>query len=241
MLVESIEGGNKHNAIPRDASAVVGIPKALVDWARTMAEQTAKQALSEIGRVDPDLAITVDAATMKRTPADDASSRRLIDLLLAMPHGVVVMSHDIPGLVETSTNLAVARTEDDAVVVTTSSRSSVEVGLRGVLDQVNAVARMAGGTPVEMHGYPGWQPNMASPLLVACKEVYRELNGKDPHVTAIHAGLECGIIGEKFGGQVDMISYGPQLSGVHAPGEKAHIPSVARFWRYHKALLARLA
>ena len=162
-------------------------------------------------------------------------------MLLAMPNGVIVLSRDIPGLTETSSNLAVIRTEGDRVKVTCSSRSSVAPAVRGVLDQLAAVVRLAGGRTTESGGYPGWQPDMSSALLRAARETHRKLRGQDPKVTAIHAGLECGIIGEKLGGGVDMLSYGPELQGVHAPGEKVNIPSVARFWEFHKALLASLA
>ena len=176
-----------------------------------------------------------------RSPASAATSRRVVAVLTGLPHGVISMSRDIPGLTETSNNVAVIKTEGKKVVLTTSSRSSVEPALRWALDQVRTVGELAGAQVKEMNGYPGWQPNMSSKLLTACKETHKELNGKDPHVTAIHAGLECGIIGEKLGGNVDMISYGPELQGVHAPGEKVKISSVQRFWVFHKALLKKLA
>jgi dipeptidase D len=150
------------------------------------------------------------------------------------------MSRDIQGLTETSTNLAVARTEGSRVILVGSSRSSVAAALRFTLDQVRAVAELAGAKYSESGGYPGWQPNMASPLLKTCKAVFHELRGQDPKVTAIHAGLECGIIGEKLGG-ADMISFGPEIHGVHAPGEKVCISSAQRFWDFTKAVLKQLA
>lgn len=241
LLIDSMEGGNKHNAIPREASAVVLVAKSFVDQARSIAEDVRRKTLTEIASIDPDLTIKVDPVVDPiPKPATVESSRRLLQLLLALPHGVVAMSRDMPGLTESSTTLAIIRTEGDTVTITSSSRSSVQAALRFVLDQVSAVVALAGATSKEYGIYPGWQPNMNSPLLKICREVHREALGKEAKITAIHAGLECGIIGEKLGG-ADMISFGPEIRGVHAPGERVSIPSVARFWKFHKALVQRLA
>jgi dipeptidase D len=242
VFLHAVEGGNKHNAIPREASATAFVPAGFVAEAQDLAQQVVKKVLQEVGTIDPGLVVRVNAATgVTGDPASAATSRRLVSVLTALPHGVVAMSRDIPGLTETSTNLAVLKTQGSRVVLTTSSRSSVEPALRWTLDQVRCVEEMGGAQVKEMSGYPGWQPNMASKVLAAAKETHKELSGKEPHVTAIHAGLECGIIGEKLGGNVDMVSYGPELQGVHAPGEKVRISSVQRFWTFHKALLKRLA
>ncbi|HQP38977.1 MAG TPA: aminoacyl-histidine dipeptidase [Polyangiaceae bacterium] len=241
LRVDAMEGGNKHNAIPREASAVVTIPKAFAQEARELAALTQKKALTELVTIDPGLTVTVtEWKEPVAEPADPASTLRLIAMLIGLPHGVLAMSRDIPGLTETSTNVAIVKTDKAGFQVVTSTRSSVEAALRFGLDQAKAVVLLAGGTMSESGGYPGWQPNMSSPLLATCKSVFRELRGKEPHVTAIHAGLECGIIGEKLGG-ADMISFGPDLAGVHAPGEKVNIPSVARFWDFYKAVLRSLA
>ncbi len=242
VLVDSIEGGNKHNAIPREASAIVLVPSAFADEAKASAAASLKQIITEYRTIDPGLTVTVTPVRDRlANPADAASSRRLVTMLVALPHGVISMSRDIPGLTETSTNLAIIRTDGAKILVTTSSRSSVAVALRAVLDQGNAVLRLAGARYQEVGAYPSWQPNMKSPLLQTCKSVYHSLYAKDPKVTAIHAGLECGIIADKVEGEVDIISYGPQLEGVHAPGEKVSISSVARFWDFHKKVLASLA
>jgi dipeptidase D len=241
VVLGSIEGGNKHNAIPREASAIVGLPSSGVAAAQDVANGVVKMELTERGTIDGDLKVSVTA--IKEAPkavASQAATKRLTDLLLALPNGVVTMSRDIPGLVETSTNLGVIHTEGDQVKVINCSRSAVAPALRNLLDQTAATVRLAGGRSSEVGGYPGWQPDMTSSLLKAARETYKKL-GKDAKVTAIHAGLECGIIGEALGGNVDKISYGPELQGVHAPGEKVKISSVARFWEFHKALLASLA
>ncbi|MFH0903127.1 MAG: aminoacyl-histidine dipeptidase [Pseudomonadota bacterium] len=241
LLIHSVEGGNKHNAIPREAAALVLVPSAFAAEAKTIAGAVKDDVLEEIKSIDPELAINVDHADAPARAASAETSLRLVRLLAALPHGVITMSRDIQGMPETSTNLAVIRTDGERILITSSSRSSVAPALRAVLDQIAAAVMLAGGTYTEVNAYPGWKPEMASPLLKICRETYRELRGQEPKVTAIHAGLECGIIGEKIGGKVDMISYGPTMEGVHAPGERLNIPSVARFWELHKAVLRRLA
>lgn len=242
ILIDSIEGGNKHNAIPREASAVVLVPASFADEAAAIAAAEQKKILTEYLTIDPGMQISltrVEAVPAK--PANAASSKQLVTMLLAVPHGVLSMSRDIAGLTETSTNLAIIRTDGAVVHVTTSTRSSVAAALRAGLDQGNAVLKLAGAKYEEVGAYPSWQPNMKSPLLQTCKDVFKSLYGKEPKVTAIHAGLECGIIADKVDGEVDIISYGPELEGVHAPGEKVRISSVARFWDFHKKVLAEIA
>ncbi len=150
------------------------------------------------------------------------------------------MSQDIPGLVETSTNLGVVRTGTGAVEIISCSRSSLAPAMRGLLDTLHAIARLAGARLEESTGYPGWKPDMASPALAVAQAAYRKLFGERARVTAVHAGLECGLIGEKVPG-LDMVSFGPQLRGVHAPGEKVHLPSVTRFWALLAATLDDLS
>jgi len=150
------------------------------------------------------------------------------------------MSRDVPGLVETSSNLAVAVTEGDSVRFTTSSRSSVMPSLRATTEQVAAVFR-ANGAEVHTHdGYPGWKPNPKSPILNRTMAVYEKEFGAKPAVKAIHAGLECGLIGDKFPG-MDMVSMGPQIESPHSPDERVKIPTVASFYRLLKATLAAVA
>ncbi len=242
LRIDSFDGGNKHNAIPREAVAVVVVPAAFADGAVEFAAAEYKKILTEYESIDPGLAIHVTRLdVVPVAPGTEPAARALVTLLIGLPHGVLAMSRDIQGLTETSTNVAIIRTEGEAAYITTSSRSSVAIALRGALDQANAVIRMAGARFEEVGAYPAWQPNMKSPLLNTCKQVFTKLYGGTPKVTAIHAGLECGIIADKVDGDVDIISYGPQLEGVHAPGEKVCISSVARFWEFHKQVLAQLA
>jgi len=241
VFVERIDGGNKHNAIPREAEAVVAIPKSFVEEAKSIAAREKADIFTEYKTIDDGLQIGVEDAPAAAKVANADCSRRLVAMLLALPDGVSSMSRDIEGLVETSSNLAIAVTNGDRVGITTSSRSSVDSALRGLLDLGKAVVTLAGGKYTEVGAYPAWQPNMDSPLLETCRGVFRELYGREPKVAAIHAGLECGIIGEKIGKDADMISFGPELQGVHAPGEKVKISTVGRFWDLLKHVLVKLS
>ncbi|HPY18863.1 MAG TPA: M20/M25/M40 family metallo-hydrolase, partial [Polyangiaceae bacterium] len=229
-----------YNAIPREATAVVAIPSHFVESAKTIAAEEQAYILTEFKTIDGGLTIRADKAEVKKVASAEAS-RRLVAMLTALPDGVSAMSRDIAGLVETSSNLAIASTDGDKIAITTSSRSSVASALRGVLDEAKAVVALAGGVYTEVGAYPAWQPNMDSKLLGVCQRVYKQLFGKEPKVAAIHAGLECGIIGEKIGSDADMISFGPELQGVHAPGEKVKISTVVKFWDFYKKVLADLA
>ncbi len=240
VLIDTIEGGNKHNAIPREAAAVVAIPSSFLAEAKAIASEEQATILTEFKTIDGGLTVSVGAADAKKVANADAS-RRLVAMLTALPDGVSAMSRDIAGLVETSSNLAIVKMNGDNVAITTSSRSSVAAAVRGVLNEARAVVTLAGGKYTEVGSYPAWQPNMDSKLLKTCKRVYNGLYGKDPKVAAIHAGLECGIIGEKIGKDADMISFGPELQGVHAPGEKVKISTVVKFWDFYKKVLADLA
>jgi dipeptidase D len=141
------------------------------------------------------------------------------------------MSQDIPELVETSTNVATINFTGDLIVIGTSQRSSVESEKHDIANQVRSVFLLAGTQVEDTDGYPGWKPNMSSKILSVSKETYKKLFGKEPAVKAIHAGLECGIIGEKFPG-MDMISMGPTMEAVHSPDEKIYIDTVEKFWKY---------
>jgi dipeptidase D len=141
------------------------------------------------------------------------------------------MSADMPGLVETSTNLASVKMDDKQIIISTSQRSSIESSKKDIADRLDSVFEPLGACVVHNGGYPGWKPNVHSPLLAMAKESYKKLYGKEPRWLAIHAGLECGLIGEKYPG-MDMISFGPTMRGVHSPAEKLEIPSVQKFWDY---------
>jgi len=236
----TIAGGSKHNAIPREAEAIIVCDKAAT---AKLAEVTAKALAGfrvELAKIDDNLTVAfTPCPDPPRVLATDDRDR-LLALLMALPHGVLGMSPDIAGLVETSSNLAVVQENEGRIRIVTSSRSSVAPSLAYVLAQVRAAAALAGASVTLKDGYPGWKPNMDSKALAVVREVYRSHWKKEPVVTAIHAGLECGLLGEKLPG-LDMVSFGPQIEGAHSPDERVNVPSVARFWEALTAVLDRLS
>ncbi|HTS00877.1 MAG TPA: M20/M25/M40 family metallo-hydrolase, partial [Bacteroidota bacterium] len=190
----------------------------------------------ESGSVEPDLAVTLTASKRKGRVLPRALQAKITRTIAALPHGVTKMSADIPGLVETSTNVAVVKTEKKSVTVATSQRSSVASEIDDMCQTVAAIFTLGGADVRGTDGYPGWKPNMTSAVLQLAKTTYRQLFGKDPEVKAIHAGLECGIIGERYPG-MDMVSFGPTLEGVHSPDEKIYIDTVGKYWKYLLAIL----
>lgn len=236
----AIEGGNLHNAIPREARAVVRIaPGDRVRFA-TDVERDAAVVAAELASVDPGLKVDVGPGEAPAEVWSDAATQRVLALLTALPHGVLRMSDDIPGLVETSTNLAKVRTEGSTLKIHCSNRSSVAASLSATQRRVGAYGELVGAEVTQLEGYPGWKPNLASHALAVLREAVSGIYGKEPEVKAIHAGLECGLIGEKVPG-IDMISFGPQIEFPHSPGERVSIPSVERFWQVLQAALVRLA
>jgi len=164
----------------------------------------------------------------------------LIDLLFTLPHGVVTMHPEMEGLVETSTNLAVVHTHEDNAEVICSTRSSVASAIQATRDTLSAISSLVNADVVLEEGYPGWTPNLQSPLLQTMKDIYKKTFHKEAHVAAVHAGLECGIIGEKFPG-MDMISFGPTIEHPHSPDERVHVGSVEKFWTFLTTVLSELA
>lgn len=239
--VGTIAGGTKRNAIPRDSDACVYMPEAQIPAFVAGVEAFLAVARTELGANDPGLIIeTATGSCCNVTPIDAEGSSKLLRLLLALPHGPIAMSQDIPGLVETSTNLAiVAATENEATLLT-NSRSSVGTAMEAVRHGIAATAALAGATTALTGQYPGWRPNMESPILKRAAEVWERTTGKAASVTAIHAGLECGVIGERVRG-MDMVSCGPNMRNVHSPDEALSIASSARFFAYLKELLADVA
>jgi dipeptidase D len=156
-----------------------------------------------------------------------------------MPHGVMEMSHAVEGLVETSTNMAIIETKEDKVELLTSQRSSVASAIIDIADKVRALGELAGYEVEQGGGYPAWEPNPDSALLKFATNAYKDTTGRKAEVKAIHAGLECGIIGEKYEG-MDMISFGPTIEGAHSPQERVHIQSVSNCWDFLLELLKKI-
>jgi dipeptidase D len=233
-----IEGGNKRNAIPREAEAKLFIPKKNMPQATDLIGQCNQTIKAEYATVEPGLEITVAVlkGSKRGKVVKSALQRKLCMTISALPHGVIKMSPDIPGLVQTSTNVAIVATGKKSITIATSQRSSVASEIEEICQTVANVFVLGGAEVLGSDGYPGWKPNLESEILKIARETYLELSGKEPAVKAVHAGLECGIIGEKFPG-IDMVSFGPTLAGVHSPDEKLYINTVEHFWNYLLAIL----
>lgn len=196
---------------------------------------------NEYHSTDPEMKLTIESAEKPEYAIDADTTARLIRSLYACPHGVISMSHDLEGLVETSTNLASVKMLDgNQILVTTSQRSSVESRKWDIARQVEALFVMAGATVSHGDGYPGWAPNMNSAIMNIAADAYEELFNVKPAIKAIHAGLECGLFLSKYP-HLDMVSFGPTLRGVHSPSEKMHIPAVVKFWDHLALILKKVA
>lgn len=241
LRIANIKGGSAHNAIPRDAWAVAFIPEKDVKKVKEIVIQYSKVFNDEFKSTDPELSVTLnefnEGEYSKILTAE--ATKNTVDFILVIPHGVAAMSPDIDGLVETSNNLANVSVEENKIKVLTSQRSSVVSRLQAHTDRIEGVARLAGGEAHSGEGYPPWPPNMDSALLDRSVKLYEKLYDKKPVVEVIHAGLECGIIGDKYPG-MDMISIGPTLKYPHSPDEKIHIGTIGMVWDFMLALLKDL-
>ena len=229
LKLSKIEGGNKHNAIPREAYAVVLIPKEDEKSFKKFVTKYNDTIKAEFATVEPNLSVSVEKHDTPKNVMDSKTVKHLINALYAVPHGVIKMSPDIPELVETSTNLATITTDGKKVNVVTSQRSSVASEIEDITNMVTSVFQLSGASIEYGDGYPGWKPDVHSEILGVVKSSYKDLFGKEPDVKAIHAGLECGIIKEKYP-DMDMISFGPTMYGVHSPDEKLEVAAVPKFW-----------
>jgi dipeptidase D len=239
LRLAGFQGGNKHNAIPREAAAVVLVRGGDGDALRAALERELAAIRLEYAVADPGIELAVEEGALPGQVWGEACSTRALHLLDALPHGVLAMSQDIPGLVETSTSLATAGVEDGALTLVCSTRSSINPALAAVRRRIRAIGELAGAAVQEKEAYPGWKPDVASPLLAVVKEAHRDVMGREPRLEAVHAGLECGIIGEKAPG-MDMVSIGPQIENPHSPDERVKVESVERFWRVLTTTLERL-
>ncbi len=238
--INGIQGGSKRNAIPREAELILVVPEEHLEKARAIIAQCEQDFKNEFKTTDAGVKISLESVSMPIFVYAKSLTKKLLHTLLALPHGVVQMSAEIENLVETSTNLATVVSDDHTVTIGTNQRSSVESAKRYIAGSVSATIWLAGGKVVQGDGYPGWQPNMQSKLLTICREVAKSKYGKEPEIKAIHAGLECGILGGKYPG-MDMISFGPTITGAHSPDERVHIPAVEKFYDLLKAVLKAVA
>ncbi len=228
IRLSKIEGGSKRNAIPREAFAELVVANNKADELEGFINYYNTLVKSENSTVEPNLKVDFEQSKLPEFVIDKSTQINLLNALYALPHGVIKMSPDLPGLVETSTNLATISFNDE-IVVGTSQRSSVESEKEDVVVMNRAVFLLANAKVKHGDGYPGWKPDVNSEILKVMKEVYKNLYQKEPEVKAIHAGLECGIIKEK-NPDMDMISFGPTIMGAHSPDEKVQISTVQKFY-----------
>lgn len=234
--LSTINGGNKRNAIPREGLAVVFVPKAKLADAKALVAQWNDIARAELKTVEPDLRVGADEVKKKGAVLKKKSQKQVTQVISALPHGVIKMSAEISWLVETSTNVAVITTAGNKISLVTSQRSSVASEILEIAQTVKTIFEMGGAEVAQSQGYLGWKPDMDSAILKLAKSTYKQLYGKEPEVKAVHGGLECGIIGEKYPG-MDMVSFGPTLAGVHSPDERIYVDTVPKFWEFLLAIL----
>ncbi len=229
--IVEIEGGSLRNAIPREATAVVTFPKAHKDCILQEWDKVFGWMKKELDSVEPDLGMKYEEVVLPAEVLTDADTQKIINLMMVAPNGVVRMSADVAGLVETSLNLARVSTADGKFELMALIRSSVDTAKEALAERLVCLAELAGGSCALTGAYPGWKPNMQSPLLKAMKETYMKLYNKEAQVMAIHAGLECGLLGGVYPNW-DMISFGPTILSPHSPVERVNIDSVAKFYEY---------
>ena len=239
LRLSCFEGGNLRNAIAREANATFVVAQADVELMKEIVEKFAVDLKYEFRTTEPDMEITLSEAEKPAFVVDMLSQDNLLNVLYACPHGVLAMSREIPGFVETSTNLASVKMKEDHFFITTSQRSSVESAKYAAAYRVESCFLLAGADVEHGDGYPGWAPNPESKILKIAVDAYKKLFNKEPIVRAIHAGLECGLIGEKYPG-MDMISYGPTLRGVHSPDERLEIKTVELYWKHTLEILKNI-
>ena len=229
-LVE-IEGGTLRNAIPREAFATIAVEKGKFDEARKIVARIEKDARAEFSATDKDMKISIEEAPVAEKAIESKVALNMIKAVYGCPSSVERMSDAMPGLVETSNNMAMVKSADGVISVHSLMRSSVDSAKEDLAEKMRAIFELGGAEVVFTGGYSGWKPNMDSPILKEMKAVYAKLFGKQAAVMAIHAGLECGILGGTYP-DWDMISCGPTIRSPHSPDERVNIESVDRLWKF---------
>lgn len=231
LRISSINGGSLRNAIPREAFSIVTLPTANIAEAKKIIEGVYTDAKNELSLVDPNLNISFEPTSIPANVIDLDTQTKLIRSVYACPNGVMRMSDSMENLTETSTNLAIIKSNGNNIQINCLLRSSVDSAKMDLAEMMASVFELA-GAKCEFNGaYPGWKPNMESPILKIMQETYNKMYGKTPKIMAIHAGLECGLLGGVYPNW-DMISFGPTIMNPHSPNERVNIPSVKMFWDY---------
>ena len=239
LKLSIFDGGNLRNAIAREAQAHICIPDGNNQEFCSYIEKFNQIVKAEYKVTEPDLKIDLSKIEDIDFVIDSSSQQKLLNSIYACPHGVIAWSAEIPNFVETSTNLASIKTLEDTIIITTSQRSSVESAKDDICNMVASTFKLTGAEIKHTDGYPGWTPNPNSEIVDITSETYRELFKEEPKVLAIHAGLECGLIGAVYP-EMDMISYGPTIKGAHSPDERLKIDTVEKFWNLTLEVLRRI-
>jgi dipeptidase D len=229
LHISDFEGGNLRNAIAREAHSTVLVPAGKLDGLMGECDRFREVFLKEYSYTEPKLKLEVQRVENPDWVIDEDTQANLLNAIYSCPHGVHAWSHAMPGMVETSTNLAAVKFIDGRIVITTSQRSSVETAKKDIANMVQSTFLLAGAETERSNGYPGWNPNPDSAIVRITSGIYKKLFGVDPVVRSIHAGLECGLFLEKYP-HLDMISFGPTIKGAHSPDERLDIITVKKFW-----------
>jgi len=237
--ISEFKGGSAQNAIPREAFVTIAMDASREDALRSVFSRVEEDAKAELGEFDPGLQITLERSSWPERVIDAADAQRTADLLASMPHGVLSMSPDIPGLVQTSTNLAIINTAGDVIEIVTSQRSAIASSKNSAADMVAASCRLAGFESEQSTGYPGWKPDPHSDIVQVLQRAHKKVFGEEGKLIAMHAGLECGVIGEKYPG-MQMISFGPTIVDPHSPNERVQISTVEKFWKLLRTALEEI-
>jgi dipeptidase D len=237
IRLASMVGGKARNAIPRESEALIMVPAGSLELIRVYFESFVSILKRDLELIEPDFEMTLELTDLPEFNMRRKSQQKLFNALYACPHGVIAMSQEIRGLVETSTNLASIRHRgEDTLEIVTSQRSSVESAKQDIADRMGALFSLMGASVRYSDGYPGWKPDLSSEVLKISARVYQELFQKEADVKAIHAGLECGLFLQKYP-ELDMISFGPTIKGAHTPEERIRIDTVEKFWVFLLELL----
>jgi dipeptidase D len=236
IRISEAGGGDLRNAIPRESHAVIAVPQDLSAKFESLVAETEAIYRKEFAETEPDLSLNCMKTGLPEKVVPLKDQYQMIRAVFACPNGVQRMSQSMPGLVETSNNLAIVRIETGTFTALNLTRSSVDSAKEATAWKIAAVFHLM-GAEVNLSGeYPGWKPNMKSPILKTCQDVYHKKFGKIPEIKAIHAGLECGLLGGVYPG-LDMISFGPTIRFPHSPDEKVEIDTVKKFWEFLVAIL----
>lgn len=239
VRLAEINGGSLRNAIPREAFGIITVPQENVAEFKEYLKKFEAIVRNELAATEPDLKISLSACEMPTRLIDEVVQLNLTDAIRACPNGVIRMSDSMPGLVETSTNLAIVKSSGNIIKVACLMRSSVDSARESLGSSIESLFNLAGASVELDGGYPGWKPNMDSAILKVAQSVYQDRYGKIPEIKAIHAGLECGLLGGVYPNW-DMISFGPTIRFPHSPDEKVNIASVTKFWNFLQDILKNI-